>query len=335
MRAYRLIFFSAAIYNLAFGLWTILFPQQFFDIFGLQRLPYPALWSCLGMVVGLYGILYAWAAQHLEQGDWIIAVGLLGKVLGPLGWLDAVRRGELPSQTFPLILCNDLIWYFPFLFYLLRHREDRSRWIVGMVVLFHALACLGLVFLAPGMDFNPDFQGRWEFIRANSFWWVLVWVLWVLSSLSFAAFAACWIEALRRRGVSPLLWWLLGLAILAILFDFSGELVYIVWLPNYPRGLEEFQWGTRFYNIASAAIANGIYCLVGLLLSLVSGRKRFFRPWVASWGYLAWIVGFGLTAAALLQLRWPTMITAAATMALFLPWAAWVGWRYLWQRSSS
>jgi hypothetical protein len=49
----------------------------------------------------------------------LAAVGLLGKILGPAGWLLTVYRGELPARTFPLILCNDLVWWLPFGWYLI------------------------------------------------------------------------------------------------------------------------------------------------------------------------------------------------------------------------
>ncbi len=334
-KAYRVLFHLAAAYNLAFGLWAMIFPGQFFALFHLQPLPYPSLWSCLGMVVGLYGILYGWVAEHQAEGGWIIAVGLLGKILGPLGWLDAVRRGELPSRTFPLILCNDLVWYFPFLFYLLRNSRRRPLWIVGLIVGFHGLACLGLAFLMPAMDFNPDFQARQQFLQAHHFGWVFVWALWVLSSLSFAAFATCWVQALRRRGLPAWLWWFLAMSVAGVLFDLSGEAVYIAWLPETTRTLAEFQRGIHYYNWASAGCANGLYCLAGLGLSWISYRSGFLRGWLSSWGFVMWVVGFSLTLFAFLHLLWPMVISAMATMALFIPWAGYLGWRYLWQESSS
>src|SRR4029450_7513610 len=119
MRFYRILFGLAALYNLAFGLWAGLFPLHFFDLFQMDPPRYPSLWSCVGMVVGVYAPAYAYAAYKPEKGDVFIAVGLLGKILGPIGWILAVKRGEFPARTFPLILSNDLIWWLPFLYYLL------------------------------------------------------------------------------------------------------------------------------------------------------------------------------------------------------------------------
>src|SRR5262245_34028414 len=106
MTVYRCIFVLAALYNTAFGVWAGFFPQSFFAIFDLDPPRYPAIWSCLGMVIGVYAIAYAHAAWKPEQGTVLIAIGLLGKVLGPIGWVVTVSSGELPPQTFLLILTN-------------------------------------------------------------------------------------------------------------------------------------------------------------------------------------------------------------------------------------
>lgn len=118
-RAFQTIFALAALYNVAFGLWAGFFPLAFFEWFALEPPRYPSLWGCLGMVVGLYGILYAAIALKPEEGRLLAAVGLLGKILGPAGWVLTVQRGELPARTFPLILCNDLSWWLPFVWYLI------------------------------------------------------------------------------------------------------------------------------------------------------------------------------------------------------------------------
>ena len=51
---YRLTFWIAAVYNIVFGLWASIWPQGFFELFELGSPSHPAIWACLGMVVGLY-----------------------------------------------------------------------------------------------------------------------------------------------------------------------------------------------------------------------------------------------------------------------------------------
>ena len=79
------------------------------------------------MVVGLYGLLYAYAAVWLERALPIILVGLIGKILGPIGWVMAVKSGEWPWHTFPLVLCNDLVWWLPFGLFLVKARRILSQ----------------------------------------------------------------------------------------------------------------------------------------------------------------------------------------------------------------
>lgn len=45
----------------------------------------PQIFATLGMVLGLYGLLYLEVAIWPERGWSTAAVGLTGKVLGPLG----------------------------------------------------------------------------------------------------------------------------------------------------------------------------------------------------------------------------------------------------------
>ena len=48
----------------------------------------------------------------------LAAVGLLGKVLGPIGLLGLVATKVWPFETMILCLTNDFIWWIPFSIYL-------------------------------------------------------------------------------------------------------------------------------------------------------------------------------------------------------------------------
>jgi hypothetical protein len=115
---HRAVFVAAGIYNLAWGLWSIADPQWLFRFTGMARANYPAVFACLGMVVGLYGILYLEVARRPERGWMIAAVGLIGKTLGPLGMLWLIKNDAWPRSAFALCLTNDLLWWIPFAQYL-------------------------------------------------------------------------------------------------------------------------------------------------------------------------------------------------------------------------
>jgi hypothetical protein len=115
---HRVVFLGAGLYNFGWGVFSALDPQWLFRITGMPLQNHPEIFACLGMVVGLYGILYLEVARVPERGWLLAAVGLLGKLLGPMGWLYLVRRGQWPITTAVLCIPNDLIWWIPFGLYL-------------------------------------------------------------------------------------------------------------------------------------------------------------------------------------------------------------------------
>lgn len=129
-RFHRAVFIAAGCYNLAWGVYSALDPQWLFRFSGLPPLNHPAIFACLGMVVGLYGLVYFEVARKPEQGWLLAAVGLLGKVLGPIGLAGMIASGEWPPSTIVLCLTNDLIWWLPFGLYLYDAWPERGsgRW---------------------------------------------------------------------------------------------------------------------------------------------------------------------------------------------------------------
>ena len=105
---------AAGIYNLAWGTLVIVWPHWLFDLVGAERINYPEIWQCVGMIVGVYGIGYLIAAGDSRTHWPIVLVGLLGKVLGPIGFLIALMRGTFPPLFGLTILTNDLLWWIPF-----------------------------------------------------------------------------------------------------------------------------------------------------------------------------------------------------------------------------
>jgi hypothetical protein len=117
-RLHRAVFAVAAVYNVAWGLYAAVDPQWLFRFAGMPETNQPALFACLGMVVGVYGILYAEVARRPEHGFLLAAVGLLGKVLGPLGLGLLIARGTWPVASAVMCLTNDFVWWVPFGVYL-------------------------------------------------------------------------------------------------------------------------------------------------------------------------------------------------------------------------
>jgi hypothetical protein len=117
-RFHRVVFTAAGLYNLSWAVWSIADPQWLFRFTGMPLSNHPAVFACLGMVVGLYGILYFDVARVPERGWLVAAVGLAGKVLGPIGMFWLIATGTWPFSAAVLCLTNDVIWWVPFAVYL-------------------------------------------------------------------------------------------------------------------------------------------------------------------------------------------------------------------------
>ncbi|MDR7327810.1 MULTISPECIES: hypothetical protein [Catenuloplanes] len=117
-RTHRAVFAAAGAYNIGWGCYAVLDPQWFFRVTGLPLSNAPQIFACLGMVLGLYGLLYLEVARRPEAGWPIAAVGLTGKLLGPAGLAWLIVTGVWPPTTVIMIITNDLIWWIPFALYL-------------------------------------------------------------------------------------------------------------------------------------------------------------------------------------------------------------------------
>ena len=117
-RWHRAVFIAAGIYNIAWGVYSSLDPQWLFRFAGMPLSNTPEIFACLAMVVGLYGVVYFEIARKPERGFVLAAVGLAGKILGPIGTAVLLMRGVWPMRAVVLCLTNDVIWWIPFALYL-------------------------------------------------------------------------------------------------------------------------------------------------------------------------------------------------------------------------
>jgi small multidrug resistance pump len=116
----------AAIYNLIWGAWVILFPNAMFELLDMEKNNYPEIWQCVGMIVGVYGVGYWIAASDPYRHFPIVLVGFLGKILGPIGFAQALLTNRFPLAFGVIIIFNDLIWW-PSFFNLLKEKYRRDK----------------------------------------------------------------------------------------------------------------------------------------------------------------------------------------------------------------
>jgi len=316
-RLYRLIFASAAIYNIAFGLWAAVRPLSFFVLFDLTPPVYPSIWACLGMVVGLYGLGYAYAARNLDRAAPFIAIGLVGKLLGPIGWMLAVTRDEWPARTFTLILFNDVIWWLPFTLFLLegtRVAESVRRSAPYTCAALNLLALLAMAtLLRPGTEIVPEVAARVGYVSQHPVLWRAGWTLWIAAALSLVAFYAWWGSYLRHPT-----WVLAALAVASagLVCDLFAESLYIGWLPS------DYERIAPTATLLTGAVANGLYTSAGVMLTLAMPSLRG-RLRALTWA--VWVSGASLTVCTVA--RWPygIAISTGALFVLFCPWAVLLG----------
>lgn len=105
---------AAGIYNLAWGAVTVLRPMWLFDLASIEPPNHPFIWQCVGMIVGVYGVGYLAASSDPVRHWPIVLVGFLGKIFGPIGFVQGYLRGEVPLGFGITLPTNDLVWWIPF-----------------------------------------------------------------------------------------------------------------------------------------------------------------------------------------------------------------------------
>lgn len=120
----------AAVYNLVWGAWVVLFPNHFFELVSMELPLHTMIWQGMGMVIGVYGLGYWWAAADPDAHWPIVAVGFLGKILGPIGFVMNYMQENVPFGFFYTLITNDFIWWIPFFLILKEaNRKKKIKWI--------------------------------------------------------------------------------------------------------------------------------------------------------------------------------------------------------------
>jgi hypothetical protein len=331
-RLFRIAFALAGCYNLAFGLWAAIWPLAFFDWFQIPSPRYPGIWACLGMVVGVYGLLYWYAAWKLETAWPIIAVGLLGKVLGPIGMVMSFGD-DWPRRLGMICVYNDLIWWLPFGLFLVRGTAVGKRLVSlapWLCALTHALAFVAMpLLLRQGMLAEADAAARSAYIAENAAAWTIGWSAWMVAAVTLVGFYAWWGSQLTARmlATSGVL-----IAALGTVCDFSGEGLSILLLVERAATFTEnpavFASAERSFTLLSAGAANGLYTLGGLLLMLATpDLPRAIRA--AMW--MTWLAGIAMTLAGIMNHVGGMVASTVVLFPLLITWTIWMAAR--WRRT--
>lgn len=127
LHCYRPWFYAAAVYNLVWGTFVGIWPNAMFTWLGMPLPNYPALFQCIGMMVGVFAIGYWLIARDPARYGPYVYIGLLGKILGPLGFVYAASQGELPWNFGWINVTNDLIWLPAFIGFAIAWRRHEAQ----------------------------------------------------------------------------------------------------------------------------------------------------------------------------------------------------------------
>ena len=346
-RLFRIAFALAAIYNLAFGLWAAIWPLAFFNDFNIEPPRYPGIWACLGMVVGVYGLLYAHAAWKLETARPIIAVGLLGKVLGPIG-MAVNFSDDWPRRLGMLCVWNDLIWWLPFGLFLLRGTNVGRR-IVSLAPAFCALLHVGglavmALLLRGGMLSEPDPIARAQYIAEHSTGWAIGWAIWMLAAMSIVGFYAWWAAKLVAPSTKAVATVAVLLTAVGMVCDLTGESISVLIIGEQvaeslgstelaevrDSGSAVRRGGLphnseRLATLLTAGAANLLYTLAGMILMFATpGLPTWIRA--AMWG--TWLAGFLMSVSAVANFTSGLVAGTVVLFPLLIIWVAWMGLRW-------
>ena len=334
-RLFRITFALAGVYNLAFGIWAGFWPLAFFELFQLEPPRYPGIWACLGMVVGVYGLLYWHAAWKLETGWPIIAVGLLGKVLGPIGMALSISD-VWPRRLGMLCITNDLIWWLPFALFLIRGTrlaDGIARFAPWICAGMHTLALCAMAFiLQPGTLVVTSVAERGRYVAEQATAWSVGWGIWMLAAMSLVGFYAWWGSRLRARTAAVVS---VLLAACGLVFDLSGEGLSVFTLVEqaqtmgsshsaFPPDTVGYEKLERTITLLTAGASNLFYTLGGVVLTLATPN---LPRWVRAMMWTTWIAGLAMTLAGVTNHVGGMVATTAVLFPLLIVWTIWMGVR--------
>ena len=124
------VLLPAAAFDVLGGAVLLVSPALAFAWGGIEPPGELEVWQALGLLIGVYGLGHALAARHPFRLWPVVLVGLLGKILIPVGFVWAASQGRLPWQLGVLVLALGPIWWLPFA-WILRgaaraHRIERT-----------------------------------------------------------------------------------------------------------------------------------------------------------------------------------------------------------------
>src|SRR5262249_3923204 len=146
-------------------------------------------------------------------------------------------------------------------------RSMRRLAIANIALHLVGLACAA-VWMRPGTP-AALLNDRMDYLAGHPVGWALGWSVWIGCIFLMVAFAAA---AAQRMPDSPLARLAVVVAVAAGSFDLLGDSTYIIVFPQVaglqPRNMQLFLAVERVTQAISLVVANGLYSVATLLLTL-------------------------------------------------------------------
>jgi hypothetical protein len=176
---------------------------------------------------------------------------------------------------------------------------------------------LAAAFLEQGSPLVP-MPDRRDYLAGKPIGWIWAWAVWALCALTMVAFTAAVSKAVGGRLARQALM----VAVAAAAIDLTCDGLFVLLLPdlaNAPRVSDDkFLVAQGLINFFSLAIANGLYSVSTLLLSL--GLRRFFDQSMFTLGFVVFAFGIMLAVGSIADSGATIFFATPLTIGLYCLW---------------
>ncbi len=110
----KAVLFVSGVYSILWGASVVFFPKFWFNLGNIETPNYLQLWQFFGVYSISMGVGYLIAHGNPLRHWAIVLIGLIGKVLTPIGFFFYFLQGDLPPSVLKMNITNDIIWWIPF-----------------------------------------------------------------------------------------------------------------------------------------------------------------------------------------------------------------------------
>ncbi len=186
-------------------------------------------------------------------------------------------------------------------------------------IVVHFLGLLvAVLWMRPGSPAAPV-AARIAYLSANPAGWSFAWSVWIGCMLLMVSFTAAVAQRLKDNTLAR---FAVMVAVAAGGFDLLGNAAFIVVLPKLasfqPPNEQLFLTVECFLQVLSLVVANGLYSVATLLLTLAAGER--LKHFTRVLGVLVFVCGLLLASAAFSGLPHHAEAATGPTIGLYALW---------------